>query len=71
MRLRMKTSPNPATLPAKQQLAVHPRQLCITFETHVLLGATPQERAAATQALVAVVMQASGVHESEADDVEP
>jgi hypothetical protein len=71
MRLRMKTSPNPAALPAKQQLAVHPRQLCIAFETQVLLGTTPEQRAAATQALVAVLMQASGVHEPEADDVQP
>jgi hypothetical protein len=67
----MKTIPNPALLPAKQPFAAHPRQLCIAFETQVLLGTTPEQRAAATQALVAVLMQAGGVHEPEADDAQP
>lgn len=66
----MKTSPNPDRVLARQSLSTQPRQLCIAFETQVLQGATPEQRAAAVQALVAVLMQAGGVHEPEADDVQ-
>jgi hypothetical protein len=43
----------------------------MTFETPVLLAATPDQRAAATQALAAVLMQAAGLDDPEADDVQP
>jgi hypothetical protein len=42
----------------------------MTFETPVLLAATSEQRATATQALAAVLMQAAGLDEPEADDVE-
>lgn len=67
----MKTSPRPAPRPVKQRLLTGPRQLCMTFETHVLLAVTPEQRAAATQALAAVLMQAAGLDDREADDVQP
>ena len=67
----MKTSSSPASRPDKQPLLAGPRQLCMTFETPVLLAATPEQRAAATQALAAVLMQAAGLDDSEADDVQP
>jgi hypothetical protein len=57
MRLRIKISPNPDLLPAKQPRGTHPRHLCIAFETQVLRGTTPEPRAVAVQALVAVLLQ--------------
>jgi len=68
----MKTSSSLVPRPAKQPLVVvGPRQLCMTFETPVLLAATPEQRATATQALAAVLMQAAGLDDPEADDVQP
>jgi len=43
----------------------------MTFETPMLLAATPEQRATATQALAAVLMQAAGLDDPEADDVQP
>jgi hypothetical protein len=42
----------------------------MTFETPVLLATTPEQRATATQALAAVLMQAAGL-DPEANDVQP
>jgi hypothetical protein len=67
----MKSSLSPVPRPAKQLLLAGPRQLCMTFETPVLLAATPEQRATATQALAAVLMQAAGLGDPEADDVQP
>jgi hypothetical protein len=66
----MKTSSSPVPRPVKQPLLAGPRQLCMTFETPVLLAATSEQRATATQALAAVLMQAAGLDEPEAGDVE-
>jgi hypothetical protein len=66
----MKTSSSPVPRPVKQPLLAGPRQLFMTFETPVLLAATSEQRATATQALAAVLMQAAGLDEPEADDVE-
>lgn len=41
----------------------------MTFETPVLLAATPEQRAMATQVLAAVLMQAAGLNDQETDDV--
>ena len=49
----MKTNSSPVPWPAKQPLVVGPRQLCMAFETPVLLAATSEQRATATQALAA------------------
>lgn len=43
----------------------------MTFETPVLLAVTPEQRATATQALAAMLLQAAGLDVSEADDVQP
>jgi hypothetical protein len=43
----------------------------MAFETHVLRGVTPEQRATAMQALAAVLMQAAGLDDPEADDVQP
>lgn len=43
----------------------------MAFETPVLREATPAQRAAATQALAAMLMQAAGLVDLEADDVQP
>jgi hypothetical protein len=43
----------------------------MAFETPVLQAATPEQRAAATQALAAVLMQAAGLDDLEAEDVQP
>jgi len=43
----------------------------MTFETPALLGVTPEQRATATQALAAVLLQAAGLDVAEADDVQP
>lgn len=68
----MKTSSSPVLLTgAKQPLVVNPRQLCMAFETPVLLAATPEQRVTATQALAAVLLQAAGLDDPEADDVQP
>ena len=67
----MKTSSTPVPPPARHSLAVCPRQLCMTFETPVLLAVTPEQRATATQALAAMLLQAAGLDVSEADDVQP
>ncbi|NUZ08612.1 hypothetical protein HQN59_22970 [Schlegelella sp. ID0723] len=67
----MKTSSSPAPQPVKQLLLAGPRQLCMAFETSVLLAVTPEQRATATQALAAVLMQAAGFDDPEADDVQP
>ncbi|MBI5792659.1 MAG: hypothetical protein HZA63_14410 [Rhodocyclales bacterium] len=67
----MKTSSSPVPRPVKQLLLTGPRQLCMTFETPVLLAVTPEQRATATQALAAVLMQAAGLDDPEADDVQP
>lgn len=67
----MKTSSSPVPWPAKQPLVGGPRQLCMAFETPVLLAATPEQRATATQALAAVLLQAAGLDDPEADDVQP
>lgn len=67
----MKTSSNPVPPPARHPLAASPRQLCMTFETPVLLGVTPAQRATATQALAAVLSQAAGLDVGEVDDVQP
>ena len=67
----MKTSSSPAPRPAKQPLLAGPRQLCMTFETPVLRAATPEQRARATQALAAMLLQAAGLDDPEADDVQP
>jgi hypothetical protein len=66
----MKTGSSPVPGTAKQPLVVGPRQLCMTFETPVLLGVTPEQRATATQALAAVLLQAAGLDDPEADDVQ-
>ena len=67
----MKTSSSPVPRPIKQALLAGPRQLCMTFETPVLLAATLEQRATATQALAAMLMQAAGLDDPEADDVQP
>ena len=67
----MKSSSSLVPPPARQPLAASPRQLCMAFETSVLLAATPEQRATATQALAAVLMQAAGLDDPEADDVQP
>lgn len=67
----MKTSSSPVPWPVKQLLLASPRQLCMTFETPMLQAITPEQRAAATQALAAVLMQAAGLDDPEADDVQP
>jgi len=67
----MKTSSSLVPLPARPPLVAGPRQLCMTFETPVLLAATPEQRATATQALAAVLMQAAGLDDPQADDVQP
>ena len=67
----MKTSSSPAPRPVKQLVLTGPRQLCMTFETPVLLAATSEQRATATQALAAMLMQAAGLDDPEADDVQP
>ena len=67
----MKTSSVPVPRPVKQPLLAGPRQLCMTFETPVLLAATPEQRATATQALAAMLTQAAGLDVPEADDVQP
>ncbi len=67
----MKTSSSPVPWPIKQPVSAGPRQLCMTFETPVLLAATPEQRATATQALAAMLMQAAGLDDPEADDVQP
>lgn len=67
----MKTSSSPVLVPLRLPSAAGPRQLSMAFETPVLLSATPAQRAAATQALAVVLMQAAGLDEPEGDDVEP
>ena len=67
----MKTSSSPVPRPVKQSLLAGPRQLCMTFDTPVLMAATPEQRASATQALAAMLMQAAGLDDAEADDVQP
>lgn len=67
----MKTSSSPVPRPVKPPILAGPRQLCMTFETPVLLAATPEQRATATQALAAMLMQAAGLDDAEADDVQP
>jgi hypothetical protein len=66
----MKTRSSPVPRPVKQPLLAGPRQLCMTFETPVLQAATPEQRATATQALAVMLMQAAGLDDSEADDVQ-
>lgn len=70
-RLRMKTSSSLVPLPARPPLVAGPRQLCMTFETPVLLATPPEQRATATQALAAVLMQAASLDDPKADDVQP
>lgn len=60
----MKTSSSLVPPPARPSLVAGPRQLCMTFETPVLLAATPAQRAMATQALAAVLVQAAGLDHS-------
>lgn len=67
----MKTSSSPVPRPIKQLLLTGPRQLCMTFGTPVRLAVTPEQRAMATQALAAVLMQAAGLDDLEADDAQP
>ena len=67
----MKTSSVPVPRPVKQHLLAGPRQLCMTFETPVLLAATPEQRATATQALAAMLLQAAGLDDPEPADVKP
>lgn len=67
----MKLPSSPVPRPIKQPLLAGPRQLCMTFETPVLLAATPEQRATATQALAAMFKQAAGLDDPEADDVQP
>jgi hypothetical protein len=43
----------------------------MTFGRSVLLAATPEQCATAMQALAAVLMQAAGLDNPEADDVQP
>jgi hypothetical protein len=43
----------------------------MTFETPVLLAATSEQQATAKQALAAMLMQAAGLDDAEADDVQP
>jgi hypothetical protein len=43
----------------------------MTFETPVLLAATPEQRATVTQALAALLMQAACLDDPEVDDVQP
>jgi hypothetical protein len=71
-RFPMKTTTRPAAvlpmLPAPLQQ--QPRQLSIAFETPALQGLSADHRAAATQVLAVMLLQAVGVHLSEDDDVE-
>ena len=67
----MKTHPSPLPAPALKPSLARQRQLCIAFDAPVLLGASPEHRSAATQALAALLMQAAGVHKPEGDDVQP
>jgi hypothetical protein len=67
----MKTSSSPYLPTARRPLVASPRQLCMTFETPMLLGVTPEQRAAATQALAAMLLQTAGLDVSEADDAQP
>lgn len=46
------------------------RQLSIAFETPVLMGLAADQRAAAVQALAAMLLQAAGIQLQEDDDVE-
>jgi len=70
-KIRMKTSSSLDPLQARPPLVVGPRQLCMTFGRSVLLAATPEQCATAMQALAAVLMQAAGLDNPEADDVQP
>lgn len=65
----MKTTSIPVPQSVKRPMSAYPRQLCMTFETPVLLAATPEQRAMATQVLAAVLMQAAGLNDQETDDV--
>lgn len=67
----MKTSSSPVPRPVKQPVLAGPCQLCMTFETPVLLAATSEQQATAKQALAAMLMQAAGLDDAEADDVQP
>lgn len=64
------------SLPRPRQMRLEPpvpksqRQLSMAFETPVLQGMGPSERASAIAQLAILLLQAAGVHQTGADDGE-
>lgn len=67
----MQTNKRPMPRQTKEPALPQLRQLSIAFDTPVLLGLPDEQRAAAVQALATLLLQASGAHPAEEDDVQP